>query len=346
MNKHLTTLFLLLLSFLLLSYYSTTPQTTEIEMDGLTMGTSYMVKVVASPEQASPGSQTQLQKEIDALLHRVDKEQMSTYSKTSELSQFNQYKQKEWFPISSELALVVVQSHEIFQQTGGAFDITVGPLVNLWGFGPAKQQSTVPSEAAIAECMLLVGQNHVSVRTDPPALKKDNVDIYCDLSAIAKGFAVDAVAEYLVDAGFANYLVEIGGEVRAGGTKANGETWRIGIATPTQSGGIQKVVHLDNTGMATSGDYFNYFEKDGKRYSHTIDPVTGRPITHKLASVTVIHPSCMTADGYATAIDVMGPEKGFEFAQERNLAVFMIVRTDKGFVEKLTPEFKALFKIK
>ncbi|KAA3657833.1 MAG: FAD:protein FMN transferase, partial [Calditrichaeota bacterium] len=190
---------------------------------------------------------------------------------------------------------------------------------------------------------LLVGQKHVTARSNPPAVKKEIPGIYCDLSAIAKGYAVDAVADYLIDAGFANFLVEIGGEVRAGGKKANGDAWRIGIASPVKSGGIQKVVRLSDTGMATSGDYFNYFEKDGKRYSHTIDPVTGHPVTHKLASVTVIHPSCMTADGYATAIDVMGPEKGFEFAQDRNLAVFMIVRSNGGFVEKMTPEFEAIF---
>ena len=314
----------------------------ELKFDGFTMGTTYMIKVVNS---AANSGQTQehLKKQVDSLLYQVDKIQMSTYNPESELSRFNRYRGTDWFPVSSNLAEVITESHAIYQKTGGAFDITVGPLVNLWGFGPAEQKSELPSESDIIACKKLVGQNNIVVRSNPPAVKKNIDRAYCDLSAIAKGFAVDAVAEFLQSAGYNDYLVEIGGEIRAGGATAAGEVWRIGVATPMSKGGIQKVVRVSNTGMATSGDYLNYFEKDGVRYSHTIDPSTGRPITHKLASVTVIHSSCMLADGYATAIDVMGPEKGFEFALKMELPVYMIVRSENGFIEKMTPQFEKIF---
>ncbi len=315
----------------------------ELKIDGYTMGTTYMVKVIAMKSKNSAVLKQNLQKQIDSLLYKIDKIQMSTYSPESELSRFNQYAKTDWFAVSAELAAVIAESHKIYRQTGGAFDITVGPLVNLWGFGPTEQKSAIPSSAEITAQKKLVGQNNISVNFNPPAVRKTMPAAYCDLSAVAKGYAVDAAAEFLAAAGYENYLVEIGGEIRAGGSKANGKVWRIGVATPVNKGGIQKVVRVSNTGMATSGDYLNYFEKDGIRYSHTIDPQTGRPITHKLASVTVIDPSCMAADGYATAIDVMGPEKGFDFALKMNLPVFMIIRSENGFIEKMTPQFKKVF---
>lgn len=311
-----------------------------MKFDGFTMGTTYMVKVATA---ATEHLQESLKKQVDSLLYQIDKVQMSTYNPESELSQFNRYNATDWFPVSADLAKVFAESHQIYRQTGGAFDVTVGPLVNLWGFGPTEQRSKLPSTTEIQACKKLVGQNNIVVRSNPPAVKKNIAGAYCDLSAIAKGFAVDAVAEFLKHAGYKNFLVEIGGEIRAGGVKANGEVWRIGVATPMNKGGIQKVVRVSDTGMATSGDYLNYFEKDGVRYSHTIDPVTGRPIMHNLASVTVIHPSCMLADGYATAIDVMGPDKGFEFALKMELPLFMIVRSDNGFIEKMTPQFEKIF---
>ncbi|MCP5046639.1 MAG: FAD:protein FMN transferase, partial [bacterium] len=201
----------------------------------------------------------------------------------------------------------------------------------------------VPDEEQIKEAIGKTGYKKLSVRLSPPAVRKQDPVIYCDFSAVAKGFGVDKVAGYLDVKGYTDYLVEIGGEVRARGVNHKGQSWRIGIETPDGTRSLQKILPLKDVSLATSGDYHNYFEKDGVRYSHTIDPTTGKPVTHKLASVSVIHRSCMVADAMATAIDVMGPEKGYRLAVKENLPVFMIVRQNNTFVEKKTPRFREMF---
>ena len=318
-----------------------------IEIHGRTMGTTYMVKAVKTTDSKAATTDErskQIKAEIENLLKIVNR-QMSTWLKDSEISRFNRYGETQWFEVSSDTVRVIAEALRVSEISDGAFDITVGPLINLWGFGPAKQEKQIPAEAQLKELMAKIGFRKLSVRQLPPAVKKEEPGIYCDLSAIAKGFAVDKVAEYLDARGFLNYLVEIGGEVRARGFNHNKQIWRIGIETPdSKSRSLQKIVLLKNVSMATSGDYHNYFEKDGTRYSHTIDPTTGRPITHKLASVSVIHESCMTADAMATAIDVLGPVKGYELALQENLAIFMIVREKEGFVEKMTPRFKKILR--
>ena len=227
----------------------------------------------------------------------------------------------------------------ISDETGGAFDITVGPLVNIWGFGPEGEIENIPADLVINQTKEKTGYQNLLVRMDPPALKKKFPDLYCDLSAIAKGFGVDKIAELLKGLGVNNFMVEIGGEVRTAGL--NGQLpWRIGISTPDERQGIQSVVDLNNDCIATSGDYHNYFEKDGKRYSHTIDPVSGKPITHNLASVSVIFPNCTGADAYATALNVMGPTDALNFARERKLPVLMIVKEQNQFKEMMTDTFK------
>ena len=312
-------------------------------ISGRTMGTSFSIKIV---KDNRPNEQyNKLEPEINALLVEVNR-QMSTYLPESEISMFNIQNDTGWFDVSRDFANVMNASLEICQQTEGALDITVGPLVNLWGFGPENRPTIIPSDAEIAERQNLVGYNKISVRLDPPAVKKSQSGMYCDLSSTAKGFGVDKVAEYLESENFSNYFVEIGGEARAKGNNERGQIWRVGVTSPERVDNIQKVVWLQNKAIATSGDYFNYYEMDGKRYSHTIDPQTGKPVTHKLASVTVVSDNCMTADGFATAIDVMGPERGFQFAAERKLPVFMIVREGEIFVEKMTPEFSEMLKTK
>lgn len=310
-------------------------------IDGTTMGTVYAAKIVASDLVESDLDSLYLKRGLDSLLNRIN-QQMSTYQENSELSRFNQYRGKDWFSVSAELCLVVDKSLEISKLSDGAFDITVGPLVNLWGFGPEEREELLPGEKEIQERHKLVGYKKLQIQFSPPALKKEIPEMYCDLSAIAKGYGVDKVGEYLENRGIRNYLVDIGGEIRTRGKNHQGQTWKIGVSTPDDRYEIQKVLVLDNLSVATSGDYRNYFEKDGIRYSHTIDPQTGRPITHHLASVTVIHDSCMIADGLATAIDVLGPEKGFRLAERLNLAVFLIIREDTGFVEKMTPQFEKI----
>ena len=222
--------------------------------------------------------------------------------------------------------------------------MTVGPLVNLWGFGPVPRGDTIPSDTEIREALQKVGYTKIHTQISPPAIKKDRPDIQIDLSAIAKGYAVDQVADYLDRSRVLDYLVEIGGELRAKGKNAEGTAWRVGIEKPVPNKrAVHQVLHLRDQAMATSGDYRNYFEKNGQRFSHTINPRTGRPITHNLASVTVINPSSMRADAMATALMVLGPEVGYELAERQKLAALFILRDSDGFQERATPKFGQVF---
>lgn len=304
---------------------------------GQTMGTTFQVKLPNVEVD-----QEKLEADINNVLVEVNR-QMSTYQKDSEITQFNQAQSTNWVGISEDFGYVLGVSKQISQWSDGAFDITVGPLVNLWGFGPDAVPERIPPEDSIRVQMANMGYEQLEVRTNPMAVRKKIPSVYCDLSAVAKGFGVDKVSTFLDDLGVEAYFVEIGGEVRVKGKNPTGVPWRVGIATPTARGGLQKVVAIEDMAIATSGDYHNYFEKDGKRYSHTIDPRTGRPITHRLASVSVIHKECAYADGLATAINVMGPEKGFAFALAQNLPVFMIIHDGQGFKEKMSPAFEKIF---
>ena len=306
-------------------------------LSGLTMGTTYTVKI-ASPE--SKLDRIAVSEEINLRLDRVNT-QMSTYIETSVLSLFNQSSTKDWVEIPAELHTVIEEALRINKLSNNAFDITIGPVVNLWGFGPEKQSTIIPDESAIHEALDNVGSQNIHIDAEAHAIKKDNPDLYIDLSAIAKGFAVDVIADFLDVLSINNYMVEIGGEIKTRGINPDNKIWQIGIEKPVEDQRtVQTVVTLNNTGMATSGDYRNYFEKNGLRYSHTIDPATGKPITHKLASVTVLHPSTMTADAMATALLVLGPEHGFELALKENIAALFLIREKDIFIEKMTPQFK------
>ena len=305
------------------------------------MGTFYTVKITNSDLHQLKINPDSLQHRIDSVLIQIN-HWMSTYQKGSEITGFNNFRDSEWYPVSPELAYIVNYAQKISILSDGAFDVTVGPVVNLWGFGPEDRSTLVPTTDEIDIRKKLIGFQKLQVKLTPPSLKKDVAEIYCDLSAIAKGYGVDKITEFLDSQKLHNYMVDIGGEIRASGRNAGNNRWKIGVATPDEEFGIQKVIPLENKAVATSGDYRNYFEKDGKRYSHTIDPRSGSPITHPLASVTVIHDSCMVADGLATAINVMGPEKGFNFAINRELPVLLIVRENRGFTERMTPQFKRI----
>ena len=324
-------------AWLLPACQSGTSQHALIEFQGATMGTTYTVKLVEPPPGLKPDG---IQAEIDTRLENINL-QMSTYLEDSELSLFNRSQLTDWIDVSQQLVDVLQQARRVSDQTNGAFDVTVGPLVNLWGFGPEAADEQLPSEQEIRAAMGRVGYALLQLRSAPPAIKKNRADLYVDLSAIAKGYAVDVIAEYLRGLGIDNYMVEIGGEVRAGGRNARGTLWRIAIEKPsTGSRSLHAIVELDNTGIATSGDYRNYFEIEGRRYSHTIDPVTGRPVTHKLASVTVVHPSAMQADAMATALMVLGADAGYRLAEEHELAAFFIVKGEDGFYDKASTAFR------
>ena len=304
-----------------------------LEFAGPTMGTRYSVKIFDPPE-----FKTDIRFEVDALLRQVN-DQMSTYLPASEISRFNKSRSTDWFEVSQDLAAVVVVAQQISNQSSGAFDITVGPVVNAWGFGPDPSVRSVPDASRLASLLDSVGYEKLSVRTDPPALKKSIASLQIDLSSIAKGFGVDRVVELLNQSGAEDVFVEIGGEIRASGDKA-GKWWKVGIEMPDSNSGAELIAaHSINVGagddqsMATSGDYRNFFEVDGVRYSHTIDPRTGRPIEHSLASVSVVMESCMRADAWATALNVLGPE-ALETAKRESLDVLLIARdpsSESGF---------------
>ncbi|MEA3291855.1 MAG: FAD:protein FMN transferase [Pseudomonadota bacterium] len=312
------------------------PAAESWELSGDTMGTRYHVTLPGAVDDAE---KRQLENSIEAVLESVDA-QMSTYRPDSALSVFNRSSSTEWLDAPPPLAAVIEQALEFSRLSGGAFDVTVGPLVNLWGFGPAERIEAAPEAAEIAGVKSRVGFQNLSVRTAPPAIRKAISGLYVDLSAIAKGYAVDRVARVLDETGRADYLVEIGGEVRTRGRNAAGEAWRIAIEQPLDdTRAVQRVVALSGQSMATSGDYRNFFEIGGQRYSHTIDPHTGAPVRHRLASVSVVAASAAAADALATALLVLGPEAGRDLAEREGIAALFISRADGGFEVRTTAGF-------
>lgn len=312
---------------------------TEYLFQGPAMGTAYQVKIVSA--NLSDTGKSRIDQAIRRELDNVNAK-MSTYQADSEISRFNRHRTTEPFPLSVDVIEVMSEARRISEATQGAFDITVGPLVDAWGFGPVKLDR-IPSESRLAELRQSVGWENIEIGEAATARKRHPAT-QADLSAIAKGYAVDRVSQTLADLDYGNHMVEVGGEVRTAGHGSTGNAWRIAIEQPTLGRGApQRVVRLHDGAMATSGDYRNFIEKDGVRYSHTIDPRSARPVTHRLASVTVIHLSCMTADAYATALMVMGEDEAFRFAAARDLAVMLLVRDeDGGFTERTTPVFGAL----
>jgi len=307
----------------------------QIHLSGPTMGTTYNIKYIAAEGQPSP---QELQVEIDRLLEEVN-DQMSTYRKDSELSRFNQSESLEAFEVSPQTATVVKEAIRLNGLTLGALDVTVGPLVNLWGFGPEARPEVVPTDAELSERKAMTGIQHLAV--DGNMLKKDIPNLYVDLSTIAKGWGVDVVADYIQSQGILNYMVEVGGEMRLKGLNREGVAWRIAIEKPSvEERSIQEIIEPGDMAVATSGDYRNYFERDGVRYSHIINPATGKPINHKVVSVTVLDASSMTADGLATGLMVLGEEQGMRIAEQNNIPVFMIVKTQDGFKEMASTAYK------
>ena len=300
------------------------------------MGTGYRVVAVNVPPAVD---EKMLGSAVVAAMEEVNR-QMSTYLPDSELSRFNARAATDWFPVSPALVTVVQAARRVSEWSDGAFDVTIGPLVNLWGFGADGTGSRVPDAAAIRREMERVGYRQLMTRKNPPALRKLRPDLYVDLSAIAKGHAVDRVCTVLQRHGVRAYLVDIGGDLRVAGRNERGEPWRIAIEKPlTGKRSIQQLLHLQDQALATSGDYRNYFERNGKRYSHTIDPRSGRPIEHRLAAVSVVAGNAMEADALATALLVLGPQRGLRLAEQRQWAAFLVVRQEDGFAVRYTGEF-------
>lgn len=296
-----------------------------VEIEGPTMGTSYAVKLV--PPDGSLDSDL-LRRRIEDLLRAINAS-MSTYLADSELSRLNDFPAGEPYTVSRELMSVLSLSEDLVERTGGAFDPTVGPVVDLWGFGPRTIQKR-PDEQQVQEALNQVGWR-AFVRLDPSAstVLKTSAGARIDLSAVAKGYAVDEILAVLRESGVEHALVEVGGELRAMGSRNPGSegSWRVGIESPRPSPSgprSHRILPLADSAIATSGDYRNYYEADGVRYSHTIDPGTGRPVTHRGASVTVVARDCATADALATALLVMGPDDGFNWAESNGVAALFL----------------------
>ncbi len=334
-------LLLILVSALLITACSE-PKSEVLTLSGPTMGTSYHISWINPEQDATPADA--LRDMVDARLKQLNSV-FSTYDPESELSLLNKKSAQlagRWIPVSPELMSVLKDAAFVNGFSLGRFDVTVGPLVNLWGFGP-KPHDNVPTDEEIQALLPSVGMQHLQLRPDSNEILQDEA-LYIDLSAVAKGWAVDDLGLMLENLGIENYLVEIGGEVRVRGQKPTGP-WRLAIERPVYENGVsaQKIIEPGNHAVATSGDYRNYFEKDGQRYSHTIDPVTGYPISHKLASVTVIMPTCSLADAWATAINVAGPELGMNIAEANHLPVFMLIRDGDGYKEAMSSAFIEMF---
>ena len=277
-------------------------------IQGRTMGTTYHVKVVAGYLQGIAG----LKEKIDARLVEINSS-MSTYKKDSEISRFNDMKQAgQTFEISNDFYRVMMTAKIIFELSEGAWDGTVNPLVDLWGFGRGGRQSVLPQKQEIAALLPEIGFENIQILPSGTMVKKSKF-VTLDLSSIAKGYGVDQIAQIIRKAGFNDYLVEIGGEIFASGQRKDGKLWRIGINRPRKDAAfneVYKVVDLNNQAFATSGDYRNFFEVDGIRYSHVIDPRTGYPVSNGAVSVSIIAGNCTFADGLATALMIMGHAKG------------------------------------
>ncbi len=304
---------------------------------GETMGTTYTVKVV-SADGTFDHARARLA--IEQRLEQINS-RMSHYLADSEVATFNRSFTTEPYPLASETVGVIAKANEISRVSSGAFDVTVGPLVDAWGFGPREPPATLPGSEALDEVRAFVGYELLVVDREASTVRKQRKEVTVDLSAIAKGHAVDAVAAILADFGLTDYLVEIGGELRASGNGQQDRPWRVAIERP-DSGQVSmtRIIELRDQSIATSGEYRNYYERDGVRVSHTIDPRTGRPVSHELLAVSVLADHCILADARATALEVLGPVDGYALAIEQGwVALFLIRGEDGTFIERATPTF-------
>lgn len=317
-------------------------ETNLLHFAGDTMGTRYSVKIAGAFDEARAAA---LREAVHAALDGVDR-RMSAYRADSELSAFNRAQAAAPFALSAELYAVFAAAQAVSRASDGAFDVTVAPLVDTWGFGPPQGRATrsVPPPARVQAQRPAVGYRALRLDEATRSATKLREGLRADLGGIAKGYGVDLAARALEAAGVHDYMIEAGGEVRVRGRHADGRPWRIGIERPDAwPPRAHYVVPLAGGAMVTSGDYRIYFEQDGKRYSHEIDPASGFPIDHRLCSVTVVAGDCMRADALATALIVLGPERGWALAQAQGLAAYFIERGAEGrFTDRATPAFAAL----
>ena len=329
----------LFLSFFLVAACSDSKLLPTYDLGGNTMGTTFNITLVA-PSAAT--DLDQLQTTIQNQLEYIDS-LASTYRDDSELSEFNTNPSTDWIRATPDFCQMISAAIDMSVNTQGAFDITVGPVVNLWGFGPPDQESELPTSDEIAAALTNVGYQMLETDCDHAVLRKKSADIYVDLSGWAKGHAVDRIAALLDSQQLGNYLVEIGGELRIRGHNAEQKKFKVAIEKPLENNEMSyTIVRLSDVSVATSGDYRNFFVEDGQRYSHTIDPRTGYPVNHQLTGVTVVARNTAFADAMATALLVLGPEDGHALAEKLRVAAYFLVRTDDGIEELSTTQFEEL----
>jgi FAD:protein FMN transferase len=332
---HRCLLILCLACIISLNFTGTAPAK-EYTIQGRTMGTFYSVKLISSKNQ----SMDLWQKKIDTRLAQINAG-LSMYDPDSDLSRFNRTDAGQPFRLSADFARIMDTAQRVFTLTGGAWDGTVKPLVDLWGFGTRQPTDTLPDPAAITQALALTGFEHLVFENNH--LKKTKPGFTLDLGSIAKGYGVDALAQILTRAGMDDFLVEIGGELYGSGVNRHKKPWSVGIAHPLKTGsdaGIYKVIALKNKAIATSGDYRNYFEFQGKVYSHIIDPKTGFPVDNHVVSASVIADTCTFADALATALIVMDPKEGLALVDRlEHVECLIIQKTPAGFTEFASRNF-------
>jgi len=303
---------------------------------GPTMGSTYSIKYVRRAGLPAPKD---VQAVVEKILADVD-QQMSTYRNDSDIERFNELPANRCQNMPEPVLGLIRVGEQLSEQSEGSYDLTVEPLLNLWGFGPQAREEKVPAAQALAEVRQRVGYQHL--RIDHDQLCKDAA-VEVDFNSIAAGYAVDTIAAKLDAMGIRNYLTEVTGELKAAGKKLDGSPWRIALEEPRDDQQVaQKIIAVDGFGVSTSGDYRNYFQQDGRRYSHTFDARTGAPVLHTLASVTVIHPSALMADGLSTLLLILGPERGWDYAQAHDIGAFFVIRADTGFVTRTNQAFERL----
>lgn len=335
-----TALFLLL--FAIAHFIANPARQPVTTLHGEGIHTVYAVKIAGTlPAQENT---EQLQQAIDQTLRQVDQE-ISTFRPDSVLTRFNQYQGFDPQPITPGMAEIITTAMRVGKLTNEAINITVGPLVNLWGFGPHKPDAPqVPDSRQIAAAKARVGLKHLTLIQNAAGywLQKDIPDLYVDLSCMGEGYATLLISRLLDRMGINNYLVSVGNATFGRGSNPEGKSWRVAIRTPDDSSLTMQpdAISLQGHDISTSGSYLNYFEKNGKRYSHIIDSNTGRPIEHKLASASVIAPNPLEANAWDISMMVLGPEKALQLAKAQGLPVYLISKSDQGFSVQMSPRFR------
>ena len=339
-NKSLLN-FAILIIFFLLNISCSQEKNYNAQIKGNTMGTYYFIEVIDVPIELKIKN---IELEVKNTLKKANKI-LSNWDKDSEISIINKTNKTTAIKISDELNEVFKTAKEINAKSNGFFDLTLDPIIELWGFGyKSKQMQIIPKDNQIKNILSLIGQkSFLEMNFNNNQLIKKNKDIKINLSSIGKGYGIDLIGKKLDQLGINNYIINIGGDILTKGYNSKKENWVIGIENPNlKEKLIKEIVNLTNKGLATSGDYKNFFTKDGKRYSHIINPKTGKPIMHSTKSVTVIHENSMKADGWATAFLALGSLEGLKIADKEKIAVLFIDEIDNKLIKFKSSAFKNL----